>query len=140
MGTLMHFNLANWLFTDPCSATSCVAASSGVPGVPPEMFHFYIPWLIFCSLGVLVAFYYSVEGRKRFVKNKPVVKYMFDRYLGWFAIICILLLRVASVALYVAARFGDMGHYMGYLPGAQISTRACKLPGSPETAAVYSKG
>jgi formate-dependent nitrite reductase membrane component NrfD len=86
----MHFNLVNWLFTDPCTATNCVAASSGVAAVPPEKFHYYIPWLIFCSLGVLIAFYYSVEGRKRFVKNKPVIKYMLDRYLGWFAIICIL--------------------------------------------------
>src|SRR5579884_722664 len=67
----MHFNLINWLFTDPCTATSCVDATSGSPGV-------------------LIAFYYSVEGRKRFVKNKPILKYMLDRYLGWFAVICII--------------------------------------------------
>lgn len=86
----MHFNLINWLFTDPCTATNCVVATATTPATPPETFHFYLPWLIFCSLGLLVAFYYSVEGRKRFVKNKPVMKYMLDRYLGWFAIICIL--------------------------------------------------
>ncbi|HEV2580987.1 MAG TPA: hypothetical protein VGT44_09050 [Ktedonobacteraceae bacterium] len=85
-----HFNLINWLFTDPCSATNCVDATSTTPATPPETFHFYAVWLIFCSLGLLVAFYYSVEGRKRFVKNNPVAKYMLDRYLGWFAIICIL--------------------------------------------------
>jgi hypothetical protein len=86
----MQFNLIQWLFTDPCTATNCVAATSTSPGVPPETFHFYVLWIIFCSLGVLIAFYYSVEGRKRFVKDKPVVKYMFDRFLGWFAIICII--------------------------------------------------
>lgn len=86
----MHFNLINWLFTDPCTATNCVAATSTTAATPPEVFHFYAPWLIFCSLGVLIAFYYSVEGRKRFVKNKPIIKYMLDRYLGWLAIICII--------------------------------------------------
>ncbi len=86
----MHFNLISWLFTDPCTATGCTVAAAGVPGTPPETFHFYWQWLVFCSLGVVIAFYYSVEGRKRFVKNKPVIKYMLDRYLGWFAIICII--------------------------------------------------
>src|SRR5229473_8238688 len=81
----MHFNLIQWLFTDPFTA-----ATNGGLSVPEEPFHFYVPWIIFCSLGVLIAFYYSVEGRKRFVKDKPVVKYMFDRFLGWFAIICII--------------------------------------------------
>jgi len=38
----------------------------------------------------LLCFYYSVEGRKRFVKNKQVIKYMLDRFLGWFAVICII--------------------------------------------------
>jgi hypothetical protein len=86
----MHFNLIQWLFTDPCTATNCVAGTSTTPGTPPETFHFYIPWLIFCSVGVLLCFYYSVEGRKRFVKNKQVIKYMLDRFLGWFAVICII--------------------------------------------------
>jgi hypothetical protein len=86
----MHFNLIQWLFTDPCTATNCVIATGTTPGVPPETFHFYVPWLIFCSLGVLIPFYYSVEGRKRFVKDKPVIKNMLDRFLGWFAIICII--------------------------------------------------
>ena len=80
----MHFNLINWLFDDPATA----GANAGLPG--PETFHFYIAWLIFCTAGILIAFYYSVEGRKRFVKNKPLIKYMLDRYLGWLTIICIL--------------------------------------------------
>lgn len=86
----MHFNLVSWLFTDPCSATNCAPAATGVAEVPPEAFHYYIPWIVFCSLGLLIAFYYSVEGRKRFVKNRPIIKYMLDRYLGWFAIICLI--------------------------------------------------
>ena len=80
----MHFNLIHWLFDDPYTA----GTNAGLSG--SETFHFYIPWLIFCSLGILIAFYYSVEGRKRFVKSRPLVKYMLDRYLGWFTIICIL--------------------------------------------------
>ncbi len=80
----MHFNLINWLFDDPATA----GANAGLSG--PETFHFYIPWLIFCTACILIAFYYSVEGRKRFVKNKPLIKYMLDRYLGWLTIICIL--------------------------------------------------
>jgi hypothetical protein len=50
----MHFNLINWLFDDPVTAGSNAGLSR------PETFHFYIPWLIFCSVGLLVAFYYSV--------------------------------------------------------------------------------
>lgn len=80
----MRFNLINWLFQDPYTA----GTNAGLSGSEP--FHFYIPWLIFCSLGILIAFYYSVEGRKRFFKSRPLVKYMLDRYLGWFTIICIL--------------------------------------------------
>ena len=86
----MNFNLIQWLFTDPCSATNCVASAAGSPGVPAEVFHYYAPWIIFCILGVLIPFYYSVEGRKRFVKDKSVIKNMLDRFLGWLAIICIL--------------------------------------------------
>jgi len=81
----MHFNLIQWLFTDPFTA-----ATNGGLTVPEEPFHFYWQWLAFCSLGVLISFYYSVEGRKRFFKNKPLIKYMLDRYLGWFAVICVL--------------------------------------------------
>lgn len=81
----MHFNLISWLFQDPCSATGCYDG-----GPAPETFHFYPLWIAFCALGVLVAFYYSVEGRKRFTRTRPWIKYMLDRYLGWLAIICII--------------------------------------------------
>jgi len=72
-------NLISWLFTDPATA-------GGVNG--PETFHYLWQWIVFCSVGLIICFYYAVEGRKRFVKNKPVIKYMLDRYLGWFAVIC----------------------------------------------------
>ncbi|MBV9616967.1 MAG: hypothetical protein JO031_16050 [Ktedonobacteraceae bacterium] len=75
----MHFNLYNWLFQDPLTAGG---------GTTAEPFHLLWPYLIFCLAGLLICFYYSVEGRKRFVKDKPILKYMLDRYLGWFAVIC----------------------------------------------------
>jgi hypothetical protein len=91
---LMHFDLYHWLFDDAYTA----GQNAGLPG--SENFKFFWPFLIFCLAGLLISFYYSVEGRKRFVKNKPVLKAMFDRYLGWFAVICfvgipIVLARVA---------------------------------------------
>jgi hypothetical protein len=82
----MHFNLYHWLFDDPYTAGTSAGLSVS------ETFHFLWPWLIFCCAGLLIAFYYSVEGRKRFVKDRPLIKYMLDRYLGWFAIICFIAL------------------------------------------------
>ena len=66
-------NLISWLFTDPLTAGG---------GSVPETFHYLWQWIVFCSVGLIICFYYAVEGRKRFVKNKPVIKYMLDRYLG----------------------------------------------------------
>src|SRR5215467_15552027 len=99
----MNFNLIQWLFTDPCTATGSSCTAGAVP--PPETFHFYVPWIIFCTLGVLIPFYYSVEGRKRFVKDKPVVKYMLDRFLGWLAIICIIGFPLIFARAYLDAYF-----------------------------------
>ena len=96
----MHFNLIQWLFTDPFTA-----ATNGGLSVPEEPFHFYVPWLIFCSLGVLIAFYYSVEGRRRFFKNKPIIKYMLDRYIGWFSVICVLGYPLIFARAYLDAYF-----------------------------------
>ena len=79
----MHnFSLYHWLFDTPYDA----GTNAGLTG--SETFHYLWPWLIFCCAGLLITFYYSVEGRKRFVKNKAILKYMLDRYLGWFAVIC----------------------------------------------------
>ena len=91
----MHFNLIQWLFTDPVTAG----------GSTPETFHFLFPWLIFCSLGVLIAFYYSVEGRKRFVKSKVLIKYMLDRYLGWLTIICVIAFPIIFSRAYLDGYF-----------------------------------
>ena len=84
----MHFDLYHWLFDDPYTA----GASANTTG--PETFHYLWLMLIFCCAGLLITFYYSVEGRKRFVKDKPLIKYMLDRYLGWFAVICFIGLPV----------------------------------------------
>ena len=92
----MHFNLYHWLFDDPYTATG-----TGTP----EVFHFVVPWLIFCCAGLLLAFYYSVEGRKRFFKQKPLIKYMLDRYLGWFAIICFIGLPLIFSRVFLDAYF-----------------------------------
>ena len=96
----MNFNLINWLFVDPCNATGCYAG-----GPAPETFHFYPHWIIFCSVGLLIAFYYSVEGRKRFTKSRPALKYMLDRYLGWLAIICIIAARLIFARAYLDSYF-----------------------------------
>jgi len=92
----MHFNLYHWLFDDPYTATG-----TGTQ----EIFHFVVPWLIFCCAGLLLAFYYSVEGRKRFFKQKPLMKYMLDRYLGWFAIICFIGLPLIFSRVFLDAYF-----------------------------------
>ncbi len=92
----MQFNLYNWLFQDPVTAGG---------GTTAEPFRFFWPYLIFCLAGLLVCFYYSVEGRKRFVKDKPIVKYMLDRYLGWFAIICFIGLPIIFSRMYLDAYF-----------------------------------
>jgi len=95
----MQFNLIQWLFTDPATA----GANAGLAG--PEPFHFLIPWIAFCSAGVLIAFYYSVEGRKRFFKSRPVEKYMLDRYLGWLAVICVIGFPLIFCRLYLEPYF-----------------------------------
>ena len=92
----MKFNLYNWLFQDPVTAGG---------GTTAEPFRFFWPYLIFCLAGLLICFYYSVEGRKRFVKDKPIVKYMLDRYLGWFAIICFIALPIIFSRMYLDAYF-----------------------------------
>jgi hypothetical protein len=68
-------NLYQWLFT--------------APGSTGEVFHFYVPWIIVCSLGVIVPFYYSVEGRKRFVKNHPIERHFLDKIMGWSVILAL---------------------------------------------------
>lgn len=95
----MNFNLFTWLFTDPYTA----GTNAGQSG--PETFHFYIPWIIFCSLIILVAFYYSVEGRKRFFKSRPVLKYVLDRYLSWLSVIGVIGFPLIFSRAYLAGYF-----------------------------------
>ncbi|HLZ56991.1 MAG TPA: hypothetical protein VKR06_08590 [Ktedonosporobacter sp.] len=92
----MHFDLFHWLFDDPQTAVNFNGS---------ETFHFLWPWLIFSCAGLLIAFYYSVEGRKRFVKDKPLIKYMLDRYLGWFAVICFIALPLLFSRVFLDAYF-----------------------------------
>jgi hypothetical protein len=95
----MHFDLYHWLFDDPVTAGS----NAGMSGAEP--FRFLLPFLIFCCAGLLITFYYSVEGRKRFVKSKPLVKRMLDRYLGWFAVICFIGLPLIFSRVYLDGYF-----------------------------------
>jgi hypothetical protein len=93
-------NFLAWLISDPVSACqsvtsatkNCAAVSTqnGVQYV--EVFHFYVPWMIFCALGLLIPFYYAVEGRRRFIKGRvlPLYKYMADRImtqLAWLSLV-----------------------------------------------------
>jgi hypothetical protein len=95
----MHFDLYHWLFDDPITAGS----NAGMSG--PEPFRLLWPFLIFCCAGLLITFYYSVEGRKRFVKSKPLAKRMLDRYLGWFAVICFIGLPLIFSRVYLDGYF-----------------------------------
>jgi hypothetical protein len=95
----MEFSLYRWLFEDPITA----GTTGGLGNT--ESFHFLWPWLIFCCFGLLITFYYSVEGRKRFVKSKPLAKRMLDRYLGWFAVICFIGLPLIFSRVYLDGYF-----------------------------------
>ncbi len=99
----MPFNIFNWLFQDAITAGGPNADGS-------EVFHYFWQYLILCGVGLLIWFYYWVEGRKRFVKDYPVVRDMLDRYLNWLAIICFIgipidLARVVMDAYFFSWRF-----------------------------------
>lgn len=111
-----NFSLYNWLFLDPLTAGG---------GTTPEPFRFLWPYLLFCLAGLLICFYYSVEGRKRFVKDRPILKYMLDRYLGWFAVICFIGLpiigaREALYAYFFAWRLWRYLWFVGLLTWATL--------------------
>ncbi|HEV2235660.1 MAG TPA: hypothetical protein VGR57_03275 [Ktedonobacterales bacterium] len=82
-------HLLKWLFTDPqtacADATAANKVCAAIPGATSqqfvEVFHFYVPWLIFCALGVLIPIYYNLEGRKRFVKGNMLLKRNLDRFM-----------------------------------------------------------
>jgi hypothetical protein len=68
----MH-GIITWLFTDPQTAGLNTASTK------PEVFHFYLPWIIFCALGLILPFYYAMEGRKRFFGHHALNKFIMDR-------------------------------------------------------------
>jgi len=72
-------HIVQWLFTDPQSATGDAAH--------PEHFHFWVPWIIFCALGLLIPFYYWVEGRKRFFSKHTLHKYLLDKFVNQLALV-----------------------------------------------------
>src|SRR5487761_2640676 len=69
--------LVSWLFTDPQTAGLNTASGK------PEVFHFYLPWIIFCALGLILPIYYALEGRKRFVGHHALNKYVLDRIMNY---------------------------------------------------------
>lgn len=73
----MNFGkILSWLITDPVTAGA--ATTSG----KPEVFHYYLAWMIFCALGLLIPLYYSLEGRKRFFGSHALNKYLMDRFMN----------------------------------------------------------
>jgi len=68
--------IISFLFTDPVSAGANTSSGN------PEVFHFYLPWIIFCALGLLIPFYYGVEARKRFFGGHTVNKWVADKMMN----------------------------------------------------------
>jgi hypothetical protein len=100
----MPFNLFRWLFEDAVTAGSYGNLSGA------EQFHYFWQYLIFCGVGLLIWFYYWVEGRKRFVDSNYPLKDMLDRFLNWLAVICFIgipvdLARVVLDGSFFAWRF-----------------------------------
>jgi hypothetical protein len=101
---MQQFNLYHWLFDDARTAGYNAGLSNA------EDFRFFWAWIIFSCVGLLIAFYYGVEGRKRFFKTKPLAKYMLDKYLTWLAVLCFVALifvfgRVQLDASFFSWRF-----------------------------------
>jgi hypothetical protein len=69
-------NIIQWLFTDPVTAESNV---SNAPSGAAEPFHFWVPWIIFCVLGLVIWAYYWLEGRRRFFGGHALNKYVLDK-------------------------------------------------------------
>ena len=74
--------IIQWLFTDPQTAGGTGPGGS-------ELFHFYLAWIIFCGAGILIPFYYWVEGRKRFFKKNVLNKRLMDKYMNKLVLIAL---------------------------------------------------
>src|SRR5437763_3013356 len=103
----MPFNLSDWLFDSAVTVTA-------------DKSRYFLPYLIFCGVGLLIWFYYWVEGRKRFVKSKPILKYMLDRYLNWLAIICFIAIPIALAWLVLPGYFFAWRLWRYLWPGALV--------------------
>jgi hypothetical protein len=77
----MHINLAQWLFTDPQTATGDSAH--------PEMFHFYVLWALFNGVVLLAWLYYQVEGRRQLVGSHTLHKTILDKLLNQYALVAL---------------------------------------------------
>jgi hypothetical protein len=103
--------IIHWLFTDP--QTACVdattaskvcAAIHGSTGGAQyvEVFHFYVPWIIVCVLGLLIPAYYGLEGRRRLLKGNLLLKRNLDlfleRQLPWLAGVGLILIGFRAAA------------------------------------------
>lgn len=66
-------NIIQWLFTDPQTA------GQNTPSGAAEQFHFWVPWIVFCVLGLLIWAYYWLEGRRRFFGSHALNKYVLDK-------------------------------------------------------------
>lgn len=73
-------HLIQWLFTDPQTA------GQATPSGATEPFHFWIPWIVFCALGLLIPAYYWLEGRRRLVGAHALNKYVLDKIMGQLAL------------------------------------------------------
>ncbi|HEX6122122.1 MAG TPA: hypothetical protein VFY89_03125, partial [Ktedonobacterales bacterium] len=104
--------------------------SSGTAnGATPEKFHFYVPWAIFCVLGLVLCFYYFREGRTRFFGSHTLHKTLLDRFmphLGWLAAVgsILLLCRLGGAGIFgwrlwryawAAWAVGFFGYWVYYL-------------------------
>jgi hypothetical protein len=89
-------NLFQWLFTDPQTACSSASAASSICASIKtangtqyiEVFHYWIPWIVFVALGLLIPAYYAVEGRRRLVKGRslPLHKILLDKFMNQLAL------------------------------------------------------
>ncbi len=74
-------NIIQWFFTSPTDAGLQTASGK------PEQFHFYLPWIIFCVLGLLIPFYYRMEGRRRFFGSHALHKAILDKMTNQLALL-----------------------------------------------------
>ena len=85
--------------------TDEMSTGTAATGVTPEKFHFYVPWAIFCVVGLVACLYYFREGRKRFFSGHTLNRTLLDRFmphLGWLAAVGGLLLvcRLAGLSVF----------------------------------------